>query len=495
LLCRIVFFRYNSEILKMSRKTKIVCTIGPASSSPAVLKALVEAGMDVARINFSHGTLQSNERLIQSILELREQTGRNIGILQDLGGPKIRVGQLPPEGISLAEGDSILLQAGSEGYDYKQGKPIPIDYPALVEDVSEGVRILLDDGLLELRVEQNTGDRLRCRVTNGGRLYSHKGVNFPDLILSLGAPTDKDLEDLRFGLKRGVDFVALSFVQTAADLEPIREVIGNSQNAPCVMAKLERASALQNLDSIIAASDGIMVARGDLGIEADISMIPVYQKTAIRKANLIGVPVITATQMLDSMIRNPLPTRAEVTDVANAIYDGSDAIMLSGETAVGAYPVQSVLMMRSVADHVEENLGLDRGWVRSEAQQATYSTQLAVAQSVCQTAERLGARYIVAQTISGTTARLISMYRPSTPVIAITPKEATFHHLSMVWGVEALLIPKFEKDFLKTTAASDKVLLERGYAKKGDLVVISAGIPAVKSGGTNVMKLHAVGLD
>jgi pyruvate kinase len=490
-----MFFRYNGRTLEMSRKTKIVCTIGPASSSPATLKALVEAGMDIARINFSHGTLQSNGRLIRSILELREQTGRNIGILQDLGGPKIRVGQLPKEGVALTEGHSILLQAESEGYRYEQGKAIPIDYPALVEDVAEGIRVLLDDGLMELKVEQIAGDQLHCRVVHGGRLYSHKGVNFPDLVLSLGAPTDKDLEDLRFGLKRDVDFVALSFVQTAADLGPVREVIGNAENAPSVMAKLERASALQNLDSIIAASDGIMVARGDLGIEADISMIPVYQKTAIRKANLIGVPVITATQMLDSMIRNPIPTRAEVTDVANAIYDGSDAIMLSGETAVGAYPVQSVLMMRSVADHVEENLGLDRGWIRSEAQEASYSTQLAVAQSVCQTAGRLGARCIVAQTISGTTARLISMYRPSTPVIAITPRESTFHQLSIVWGVEALLIPKFEKDFLKTTAATDRVLLERGYVDKGDLVVISAGIPAAKSGGTNVMKLHAVGLD
>jgi pyruvate kinase len=479
----------------MSKKTKIVCTIGPASASPDVLKALMEAGMDVARINFSHGNPDSNGLLIQAIEELRGQTGRNIGILQDLGGPKIRVGQLPPEGIPLADGDSIRLRPESEHCVYEEGKPIPVDYPALTKDVPEGARVLLDDGMLELKVEQNTGEHLRCRILHGGRLYSHKGINFPDLILSLGAPTNKDLEDLRFGLERGVDFVALSFVQTAADLEALREAVGDTKSAPCIIAKLERATALQNLDSIIAASDGIMVARGDLGIEADISMIPIYQKTAIRKANLVGVPVITATQMLDSMIRNPLPTRAEVTDVANAIYDGSDAIMLSGETAVGAYPVESVRMMRAVADNVEQNLGLDRGWVRSEEQEASYSTQLAVAQSVCQTAERLRARCIVAQTISGTTARLISMYRPSTDLVAITPEESTFHHLSLVWGIEALLIPKFEKDFLKTTAASDKILMERGYVEKGDLVVISAGIPAAKSGGTNVMKLHTVGLD
>ena len=479
----------------MNSKTKIICTIGPASSSPEVLKALVNAGMDVARINFSHGERKSNGRLIQAIKQLREESGKNIGILQDLGGPKIRVGQLPPEGIPLPEGDAIKLRAASCTTMYEEGKPIPVDYAALMRDVPQGARILLDDGLLELTVERNAGDHLLCRIVHGGRLYSHKGVNFPDLILSLGAPTRKDLDDLSFGLEQGIDFAALSFVQTAADLESIRELTSEARNAPCVISKLERASALQNLDAIIAASDGIMVARGDLGIEADISMIPVYQKTAIRKANLVGVPVITATQMLDSMIRNPIPTRAEVTDVANAIYDGSDAIMLSGETAVGSYPVQSVRMMRRVADHVERNLGLDRGWVRAEERQSGYSTQLAVAHSVCQTAERVGARCIVAQTISGTTARLIAMYRPGIPIVAITPEESTFHHLSLVWGVESLLIPKFEKDFLKTTTRGDEILMDRGYVKKGDVVVISAGIPAAKSGGTNVMKLHTVGLD
>lgn len=479
----------------MTKKTKIVCTIGPASSSAEVLGALAEAGMNVARINFSHGTHESNSKIIRSIKDLREKTGKNLGILQDLGGPKIRVGHLPQEGVSLPEGDTIRLRSDTQQCEYEEGKPIPINYAALLQDVPDGARILLDDGLLELKVERHSGGCLQCRVLHGGRLYSHKGANFPDLILSLGAPTEKDLDDLRFGLTQGVDFVALSFVQTATDLQAVREVVEASKSAPGVIAKLERASALKNLDSIIRASDGIMVARGDLGIEADISMIPVYQKTAIRKANLIGVPVITATQMLDSMIRNPLPTRAEVTDVANAIYDGSDAIMLSGETAVGAYPVDSVSMMRRIADHVEENLGLDRGWVRAEEQESVYSTELAVAHSVCQTAERLNARCIVAQTISGTTARLISMYRPCTPILALTPEETTFHQLSLVWGIEVLLIPKFEKDFLRTTAAGDRILIERGYARKGDLVVVSAGIPAAKSGGTNVMKLHSVGSD
>ncbi len=466
--------------------------------------------MDVARINFSHGSHESNGKIIARVKRLREETGRNIGILQDLGGPKIRVGRLPGEGIPLRKGETVRLvpdRGEPAGEDRSRGgqpegeqpaaggATVPVRYPALLEDVVAGTKILLDDGLLEIRVQERTGSVLLCRVLHGGRLYSEKGVNFPDLMLSQGAPTDKDLRDLEFGLRQGVDFVALSFVQTAADIEAVRQAVQRAKSAAAVIAKLERSAALQNLDSILTVSDGIMVARGDLGIEADISMIPVYQKTAIRKANLLGVPAITATQMLDSMIRNPLPTRAEVTDVANAIYDGSDAIMLSGETAVGAYPVESVQMMRRIADHIEENLGLDRGWVREAEQESSYSTQLAVARSVCQTAERLHARCIVAQTISGATARLISMYRPGTPIVAITPEEATFHQLSLVWGVEALLIPQFEKDFLKTAAVGDELLVSKGLVEEGDLVVISAGIPAARSGGTNVMKLHRVGRD
>lgn len=479
----------------MNNKTKIVCTIGPASCSMEILLALAEAGMDVARINFSHGSHDSNREIIGNIKKIRRETGRNIGILQDLGGPKIRVGVLPQEGISLPAGDTVALKPESTARLYQQDDPIPVDYQPLLHDVPQGARILLDDGLIELKVVANSEECLECRVLHGGRLYSHKGINFPDLILSRGAPTEKDLRDLAFGIEQGIDFAALSFVQTAADIRAVRDVVEAAGSSAAIIAKIERASALQNLDSILAVSDGIMVARGDLGIEADISMIAVYQKTAIRKANLRGIPVITATQMLDSMIRNPLPTRAEVTDVANAIYDGSDAIMLSGETAVGAHPVQSVRMMRRIADQVEKNLGLDRGWVRAEEQESDYSTELAVARSVCQTAERLNTRLIVAQTISGTTARLISMYRPSKPIVAITPEQSTYHQLSLVWGVESLLVPKFEKDFLKTSAAGDRILTEKGYVEKGDLVVISAGIPAAQSGGTNIMKLHRVGFD
>ncbi|MBN1834574.1 MAG: pyruvate kinase [Spirochaetales bacterium] len=477
----------------MQRKTKIVCTIGPVSSTPEKLQRLAEEGMDVARINFSHGSHASNLQIIENLKALREHTGRSIGILQDLGGPKIRVGELPPQGMSLPEGQTVRLTPAPVPDAPELRGAIPVNYPHLMTDVPVGARILLDDGMLELRVEARAAHHLECTVVHGGLLSSHKGVNFPDLTLTQRAPTAKDVADLQFGLDQGVDYVALSFVQEAEDMRNLRELVAGVEDPPRLIAKLERTTAIDNLDSILEVSDGVMVARGDLGIEGDLSMIPVYQKQIIRKANLRGVLTVTATQMLDSMIRNPLPTRAEVTDVANAIYDGSDAIMLSGETAVGGYPVESVQMMRRVADHVERNLGLDRGWVRAEEEDQRYSPQLAVARSVCHAAERLSARCIVAQTISGSTARLISMYRPAVPIVAVTPLRSTWQQLSLVWGVHPLMLREFRKDFLQTAADTDRLLVEKGLACEGELVIISAGIPALEPGGTNVMKVHVVG--
>ncbi|MBA7692406.1 Pyruvate kinase [subsurface metagenome] len=477
----------------MHRKTKIVCTIGPASSSMEKLNALINAGMNVARLNFSHGANSDKLEIISRIKEIRKKMGRNIGILQDLSGPKIRVGDLPETGLYLQADSLVQLIPGIKCPEKSEIPTIPVNYPNLLQDVPDSARILLDDGLLELHVEEHAPAGLNCRVIYGGLLKSHKGLNFPDLILSERAPTPKDMEDLKFGIKQGVDFVALSFVQSAADIMAVTEEIKKAGAQISVIAKLERGAALKNLDSILEVSDGVMVARGDLGIETDLSMIPIYQKLILRRSNQKGVFTITATQMLDSMMRNPLPTRAEVTDVANAIYDGSDAIMLSGETAAGAYPVEAVHRMRTVADHVEENLGLDRGWVREEEEKADYSTEMAVAQSVCKAAEQLDSACIVAHTISGKTAKLISMHRPGKPIIAITPLKSTYYQLSLVWGIETILLPEFENDFLKTTAKGDKALLEQGYVQEGDLVVISAGIPASETGGTNVMKLHVVG--
>lgn len=481
--------------MSINRKTKIICTIGPSSSSLDKLNALINVGMNVVRLNFSHGTHADKLEIINRIKQIRKKRNKNIGILQDLSGPKIRIGDLPDYGIQLKADSLVHLVQDSC---FKPGSDIPVlpvKYPNLIKDVPKSARILLDDGLLELHVEKRTKEHLLCRVIHGGLLKSHKGINFPDLILSERAPTDKDIEDLKFGIEHGVDFVALSFVQTADDILSVKKEINKSGAHISVIAKLERATAVKNLDSIIEVSDGVMVARGDLGIEADLSMIPIYQKQILRKSNQKGIISITATQMLDSMIRNPLPTRAEVTDVANAIYDGSDAIMLSGETAVGAYPVESVHRMRKIANHVEDNLGLDRGWVREEEKESNYSTEMALARSVCEAAELLDARCIVAHTISGRTARLISMYRPNKPIIAVTPLKTTYYQLSLVWGIFSINLPKFENDFLETIAIGDRVLKERGCVQDGDLIVISAGIPASSPGGTNVMKLHVVGSD
>ncbi|NOY09916.1 MAG: pyruvate kinase [Spirochaetes bacterium] len=471
---------------------KIICTIGPSSSSLDMIRELVNAGMNVARLNFSHGTYEEHKAVIDQINIIRRQLHANIGILQDLSGPKIRVGNMQGDGLSLEDGSELRLTPQGDFIDSRI-PVIPVSYPLLLEDIKEGGRILLDDGMLELKNEKKEDNALLCRVVHGGILKSHKGVNFPDDSLSEGAPTEKDIKDLKFGIENNVDFVALSFVQRASDIMTLKSEIAGLHGNVSVISKLERGLALKNLDSILAASDGVMVARGDLGIETELSMIPIYQKQIIRKSNIRGIPVITATQMLDSMIRNPIPTRAEVTDVANAIYDGSDAIMLSGETAAGSYPLETTKMMRKIANHVEENLGVDRNWVRNEEEYLASSNETAVASAVCRAAERIGAKMIIAHSISGQTARLISMYRPATPIIAITPLKSTYNQLSLVWGVQTLLIEGMEEDFLKTVKKTEEELLYRGMVKKGDTVVISAGFPAGKAGGTNLMKVHRIG--
>ncbi len=477
----------------MEQKTKIICTIGPSSWSSEKIKELIAAGMNVARLNFSHGTHEEKLEAINKIKKIRRESGKNIGILQDLCGPKIRTGNLPEAGIDLPDGTRVRLLSGEDFLPEKEIIEIPVSYANLLEDIPEKSRIMLDDGLLEFKVEKLTEPFLECRVIHGGILKAHKGVNFPGLTLTTTAPTEKDLEDLRFGLKSGVDFVALSFVQTADDILKLREEIKKHKGTVAVIAKLERGIAIENLNSILSVCDGVMVARGDLGIETDLSMIPIYQKMIVRRANLKGVIVITATQMLDSMIKNPIPTRAEVTDVANAIYDGSDAIMLSGETASGKYPLDAVTIMRRIADNVESNLGLDRSWVRDEQEFGFFSSEMALASSACISAEKLDARLIVAHTLSGRTARLIAQFRPHTPIVAITPLESTKYQLSLVWGIKSVLIPEFEDDFLETVKKGDTALKKMGFVKDGDLVIVSAGIPAARAGRTNAMKLHIVG--
>ena len=475
----------------MHRKTKVVCTIGPASSSYDRLCSLAESGMNVARLNFSHGSHREHSKVIENIKRLRQEKGFNIGILQDLSGPKIRVGELNETGIELKTGSYIRLV--SDPATQTSEPAVPIQYSNLIRDVPAGATILLDDGLLALETQRIEKNSILCRVVHGGLLQSHKGVNFPGLTLSQTVPTPKDIEDLRYGLANCVDFVAQSFVQTADDIQRLKSLIQQQSSSAAVIAKLERGAALENLDAILQISDGVMVARGDLGIEADLSMIAIYQKQIVRQANFYGLFVITATQMLDSMIRQPMPTRAEVTDVSNAVYDGSDAVMLSGETSVGNYPIETVQIMRKIADNVENNLGLDRNWVRQESEDTSYSSEMAVASSACEAAERLQAKLIVAFSISGKTAKSIAMYRPSTPVIAMTPLQSTYHQLSIVWGIEAVLLPHFERDFLEAVRIGENLLKKMKYIEDGDLIVISAGIPAGEVGGTNVMKIHTVG--
>jgi len=477
------------------KKTKIVCTIGPASHDAALLSRMAKAGMDVVRLNFSHGTHDDHLKVIENIKNLRKNDGINIGILQDLSGPKIRVGILPDEGIVLAKNSTVYFYQGDRYLLEHDSAVIPVNYPHLLQDVEEESTILLDDGLLELRIEKKEEQRLCARVIRGGVLKSRKGINFPNQILSQRVPTAKDLEDLAFGIKHEVDFVALSFVQTADDIRCVKEKIRAGKSRAQVIAKLERQVALKNVDEIIDAADGIMVARGDLGIETDIAMIPVHQKMIIRKCNLQSKPVIIATQMLDSMMRSPLPTRAEVTDVANAIYDGSDAIMLSGETAVGNYPLQTVNMMRKIADNVEHNLGLDRGWIIDSEKHIKRGGETVIAHAVCQSAKDLNAKFIVAHTMSGQTARFISMFRPETPILAVTPLTSTYQQLSLVWGITAILLPEIKYHFMDIIKNTEEVLLRTSYVTKGDLLIISTGLPTAKPGATNLMKIHTVGDD
>ncbi|MBN2533598.1 MAG: pyruvate kinase [Spirochaetales bacterium] len=474
-------------------KVKIICTIGPSCSSYKMLKNLVNAGMNVARLNFSHGTYEDHEAVIELVKRIREETGKNIGILQDLSGPKIRVGNLPDNQITLERGTSVRLVPGEKYTNTGGIHFIPVKYEHLLKDAEEGGRILLDDGYIALKVEKKESDSLLCTVSDGGILKSKKGVNFPGQVLSGKAPTKKDLSDLAFGVGKGVDFIALSFVQTKDDIMTLKDEIKKLGGTQPVVAKIERDTALKELDAIISASDAVMVARGDLGIECELSMIPIYQKLIVRLCNLKAKPVITATQMLESMIKNPLPTRAEVTDVANAIYDGSDAIMLSAETAVGDFPAGVVSIMRKIADNVEKNLWLDRGWVRDERPALKVEPGLAIAESVCNSAREMEAKYIIANTMSGKTARLISMFRPRTSIIAMTPVLETYYQLSMVWGLKTIYNKQLNADFISMVKKDEEILKSQGLVKPGDRIVVSAGIPQAVPGKTNIMKLHTIG--
>jgi len=474
--------RYASET-----KTKIVCTIGPASSDRETLRRLIRAGMDVARINFSHGSRETNERAIRLVREVAEEEESIVAVMADLQGPKLRIGRLA-EPIDLTPGDWVSF-TGS----YADGthRVIPLPHPELIAGSSVGDRLLLDDGAVEVEVREVRPEVLIGRIVVGGELSSHKGIAAPGGGLRIDALTEKDREDARFAVECGVDFVALSFVRSADDLEALRTLLDGHPTGVDVgiVAKVEKAQAVDRLSEILHACDAVMVARGDLGIEVSAQRVPILQKEIIRRCNRWGIPVITATQMLQSMIENPRPTRAEASDVANAILDGTDAVMLSAETAIGRYPVEAVAMIREISAIAEpETLGRDDG---AETIEPTHPITDAIGRATVRIACEIDARLIITSTSSGYTARQIARERPHRPIVAFTPRETTLRRLALVWGVTPVLVPASGStdEMLETVG---RVLQERGEAKPGDAVVVTGGIPSGNPGTTNFIKVHRI---
>ncbi len=474
---------------RLEPKTKIVCTIGPASESPEVLEKLIRAGMSVARLNFSHGTHGEHERTVFRIRRLSRGLGQPVAILQDLSGPKIRIGKIAAGMVSLDPGSPFTLTARRVP---GTAEAATINYPGLVEDVRPGDLLLLSDGALELEVIKTAGPDIQCRVIVGGPLSSHKGVNIPSRSVKLPSLTEKDKKDLRFGIGLGVDYIALSFVRSATDIKRAKALIGKHGGRIPVIAKIEKHEALADIEGIIQAADGTMVARGDLGVEIPLEKIPRVQKLIIRGSNRHGKPVITATQMLRSMVENPRPTRAEVTDVANAVLDGTDALMLSEETAVGNYPEEAVRTMAKIAQETERPSPPGERTGRNVfANGDPMSPAEAVAMAACALAEKVRAALLITFTNSGSTARLVSKYRPPCPILAPTPLEETFRQLALVRGAVPVRSGR-----LKSTdgliARAFRAALESGLARRGDTVVITAGVPPGIAGRTNMIKVETL---
>lgn len=470
------------------RRTKIVATIGPATSSPEMLKAIIEAGATTLRLNFSHGTHADHQRSIRLIRQTAFELNQPVAILQDLQGPKIRLGRFEDGSIILAKGDRFTLTnrpvIGSQEISC-------VTYDYLAEEVPVGAKILLDDGRVEMLVEEINRDKgdLHCRVTVPGKLSNNKGVNFPGVYLSIKAMTDKDREDLMFGLDQGVDWVALSFVRNPQDMIEIKELISSTGKNVPVVAKIEKHEAIEQMEAVLALCDGVMVARGDLGVELPAEDVPVLQKRLIATANRLGIPIITATQMLDSMVSNPRPTRAEVSDVANAILDGTDAVMLSNETAVGSFPVEAVATMARIAERMEQEQALNSRV--PQLRDNRRSIPNAISQAVGQIAEQLGAAAIMTLTQTGATARNVSKFRPQTPILAITPHVNVARQLQMVWGVKPLLVLGLPSTG-QTFQAAINVAQENQLLSEGDLVVMTAGTLQGVSGSTDLIKVEVV---
>jgi pyruvate kinase len=473
------------------RKTKIVCTIGPASESVEKLTQLIEAGMNVARLNFSHGDHEEHGQRIKNIREAAAKTNKTVAILLDTKGPEIRTNNMVNGAIELKLGENIIVSMVEvEGTQEK----FSVTYPGLLEDVHIGSKILLDDGLIGLEVTaiDKKSKEIHTKILNSGTLKNKKGVNVPGVSVKLPGITEKDAKDIVFGIEQGVDFIAASFVRRSSDVLEIRQLLEEHQAGHIqIIPKIENQEGVDHIDEILEISDGLMVARGDLGVEIPAEEVPLVQKQLIKKCNKEGKPVITATQMLDSMQRNPRPTRAEASDVANAIFDGTDAIMLSGETAAGTYPVEAVQTMHNIASRAEEALD-HKEILSARSKDSEHNITDAIGQSVAYTALNLDVNAIITPTESGHTARMISKYRPKAPIVAVTANASTNRRLSLVWGV----YPQLGRE-ARTTDEMLEVAVDEGVnsgiVKHGDLVVITAGVPVGEAGTTNLMKIHVVG--
>ena len=474
----------GEEIMKI--KTKIVCTIGPVSRNYKIIEKLIKKGMNVARLNFSHGTHDGHRQVIENIRRASLKTGKVVAILQDLGGPKIRIGEIKEGPIFLKEGSFFILTnrkvIGNE-------QEVSMDFFSLPEKMKNGDSIFLSDGALELKVKEINATDIICRIMRGGKLSSHKGINIPNLSMDIPSLTDKDYQDILFGIKNRVDFIGLSFVRSAKDITKVREILKeNKAEEISLIAKIEKKEAVSNLKEIIEFSDGIMIARGDLGVEIPLEDVPLVQKNIIKKCNFVGKPVITATQMLMSMMNNPRPSRAEVADVANAILDGTDAVMLSEETAVGKYPLEAVGIMNKIAQSVEKGIDYEK-ILKERSLSVRPNSADVISHATCQVATNIKAQAIVTFTFSGSTARMVSRYRPPVPIIAASTKESTVKKLALNWGVFSFKIEELSAtdDMINR---SRKLALESGLVKKGDKIVVTAGIPFRIPGTTNLLKVE-----
>ena len=473
------------SIIDLKRRTKIVATIGPATQSEEVITDLIKAGVTTFRLNFSHGDHKDHQERINTIRKVSKKLDLDIGILQDLQGPKIRLGRFKDGPVKVKKGDKFTLTSN----EVECTKSIAnVTYNKLAQEVTSGKRILIDDGKIEMIVEKvsKEDNLLECMVTVGGVLSNNKGVNFPDVQLSVRALTDKDIEDLEFGLTAGVDWIALSFVRNPSDINEIKNLINKNGHSIPVVAKIEKFEAIDQIDSILPLCDGVMVARGDLGVEMPAEEVPLLQKELIRKANTLGIPIITATQMLDSMASNPRPTRAEVSDVANAILDGTDAVMLSNETAVGDYPVEAVETMATIARRIERDYPL-----KAIESNLPSTIPNAISAAVSNIARQLDAGAIIPLTKSGSTARNVSKFRPPTPILATTTERNVARRLQLVWGVTPLLVKNDDRT-AKTFSIAMQIAQEIGILKQGDLVVQTAGTLTGISGSTDLIKVGLV---